>query len=299
MNDNTTPPLSAEEHEFHYNPQRAFPNFADSRVLREPANAAAVATLDHDLDVAYGDHPRRRLDIFPADRGANAQSPVHLFFHGGYWRAQDKAAFAFVAGLLAPHGVTTVIVNYELCPASTLDGVVDSALAATEWVHRNISLYGGDPENITLSGHSAGAHLVGEILAADWNARGIAPGFVTGAVQVSGIFDPAPAIATSVNAELRLTMEMAARHNVERRPPRVDCAVSLFAGGLEPWRWIDQTFRYSHHLRRHGRDPEVHIIPGYTHFDILQDFLDAERPVGSALVRIATARSTLEQGGVR
>lgn len=298
MNETTTPALSTEEHELHYNPQRAFPDFAESRALREPANTAARASLDHHADVPYGDHPRRRLDIFPAARAAGARRPVHLFFHGGYWRAQDKSAFAFVAGLLAPRGVTTVIVNYELCPASTLDGVVESALAAAQWVHRNIGRYGGDPENLTLSGHSAGAHLVAEILATDWRARGIACGFVRGAVQVSGIFDPAPAIATTVNAELRLTAEMAARHDVERRPPQVDCPVTLFAGGLEPWRWIDQTFRYSHHLRRHGRDPEVHILPGYTHFDILQDFLDAGRPIGSALVHLGTRGPAAEAGGL-
>ena len=193
-------------------------------------------------------------------------------------------SFAFVAGMLAPRGVTTVIANYELCPASTLDGVVGSAVAAVEWVHRNIARHGGDAGAITLSGHSAGAHLIAEILATDWPARGIDAAVFKGAVLVSGIFDPAPAIATSVNAELRLTPEIAARHDVERRPVLVDCPVHLFAGGLEPWQWIDQTFRYSHHLRRCGRDPQVHVLPGHNHFSILDGFMDAESPIGSTLV---------------
>ncbi len=284
--------LSPEEHELQYNPQKACPNFADFRATREPANVAALAELERELDVPYGDHPLRRLDIFPGSPAEAGRRPVHVFLHGGYWRAQDKASFAFVAGMLVPRGVTTVIANYELCPASTLDGVVESAIAAIEWVHRNIGGHGGDGDFITLSGHSAGAHLVAEALATNWQALGIDPGFIRGAVAVSGIFDPAPAIATSVNAELRLTPDLAVRHDVERRPALVDCPVHLFAGGLEPWQWIDQTFRYSHHLRRSGRDPEVHVLPGYNHFNILDGFMDPGHPIGSAIVKTAAKGGT-------
>lgn len=284
--------LSAEEHEFQYNPQKACPNFAEFRAAREPANAAALARLARVPDVPYGDHPLRRVDIYPA-APANARKPaVHVFFHGGYWRAQDKANFAGIAGMLVPCGVTTVVANYELCPASTLDGVVGSALAAVEWVHRNIADYDGDPGSMTLSGHSAGAHLGAEVLATDWHARGIDPRCIRGAVLVSGIFDPAPAIATSVNAELNLTPEIAARHDVERRPVLIDCPAHLFAGGLEPWHWIDQTFRYSHHLRRSGRDPEVHVLPGHNHFSILDGFMDRASPIGSAIVKMAVEGQT-------
>lgn len=286
--------LSAEEHEFQYNPQKAVPNFADFRKPREPANTAALETLEADLDVPYGEVPLRRMDVFPANLKNGRQSPVHVFFHGGYWRAQDKANFAFVAGMLVPRGITTVVANYELCPNSTLDGVADSALAAVEWVHGNIDRYGGSSRSITLSGHSAGAHLIAEALARDWAAHGIDPRFIRGAVGVSGIFDPAPAIRTTVNNELRLTPEIAARHDMERREPVVECPTALFAGGLEPWHWIDQTFRYSHHLRRHGRDPEVHVLPGYDHFDIVDGFMAPESPIGSAILRMAKTGTCVE-----
>ena len=218
---------------------------------------------------------------------AEKASPVHVFVHGGYWRAQDKENFAFVATELAPRGITTVVINYELCPSSTLDLVANSALAAIEWVNRHVAEYGGDPRRISLLGHSAGAHLCAVALAADWRARDIDPSFIRGAVLVSGIFDPAPAMHTTVNADLHLTPEIVARHDVERRALSVDCPVSVLAGGLEPWMWIDQSFRYSHHLRRQGRDPEVLVQPGYTHFDIIDQYLDAESPLLRAVLRMA------------
>jgi len=271
--------LTPQEREFHYNPQKAFPDFARHQQARAPLNARARRELAAHWDVPYGEHPLHTLDIFPAASGA----PAHLFLHGGYWRAQDKQNFSFVAGALVPLGITTVIANYELCPAATLDGVVDSALDAFAWTCRHIGDYGADPRRISVSGHSAGAHLVAEILAADWPARGVDATALTGTTMVSGIFDPTPAIATSVNADLRLNAEIAARHNMEDRAPRVHCPTLILAGGLEPAQWIDQSFRYSRHLRCHGGDPAVCVIPGEDHFSILTQYLNPASAVIQAI----------------
>lgn len=280
-------PDPSDDHEFQYNPQRAFPDFAEYGARRQPWNDAALAGLTKIADLAYGDHPLRRLDLFPGKPLDGRPCPVHVFIHGGYWRAQDKLDYAYVAAPLAARGVTTAVINYELCPASTLDGVADSAIAAVEWLHRNVAQHGGDRMAISLSGHSAGAHLCAEALAVDWAARGIDPGFITGAVMLSGIFDPAPAMGTTVNDMLRLTPEIIARRDVERRPVGITGPAWLFAGGREPWRWIDQTFRYAHHLHRSGGDPAVQVLPGYNHFDIIDQYHDAESPIAQAVLRSA------------
>lgn len=272
--------LSADEHEFQYNPQKSFPDFGKHQVARAPSNAAARSGLKAHYDLRYGEHPLHTLDVFPA---AARAAPVHIFFHGGYWRAQDKQNFSFVAGALVPLGITTVVVNYELCPASSLDGVVSSALAAFEWTCREIGQYGGDGRHITVSGHSAGAHLAAEIMATDWRARGIDASVLRGATMISGIFDPAPAMRTTVNQQLQLTPEIAARHDVERREPVLNCPVAVVAGALEPDHWIDQSYRYFGHLRRHGLSPELHVLPGHDHFGILSEYLDADGVIVRAI----------------
>lgn len=265
--------LNPDEHEFQYNPQKAFPDFDQYRRNRDPANVAAQS-LARRQDVAYGPHPLHTLDIYPA--AGPDKAPVHVFFHGGYWRAQDKANFAYVAGALVPLGVTTVIANYELCPDSTLDAVAESALAAVEFVGKSIGEHGGDPAAITVSGHSAGGHLGAECLACDWTSRGLPADLIRGATLISGIFDPAPARLTSVNAQLNLTEEIIARRNVEVRTPHVHCPVALVVGGLEPWQWIDQSYRYAHQLHRHGATYSTHVVPNRGHFDIIDEYLDAD-----------------------
>lgn len=277
--------LSAQEHEFQYNPQAAFPNFKNAQADRSAMNLQARQELACKRDLAYGDHPLRKVDVYQAKRTGGGRTPVHVFFHGGYWRAQDKENFAFVAKPLVEAGLTTVIANYELCPASTLDGVAASAIAAIAWVRREIHRFGGDPARISLSGHSAGAHLNAEILAHDWTAQDVDPGFITGAVMLSGIYDPRPVMRTTVNAEVRLTEDMAARRDVERRPVLVKCPTTLVVGGLEPWQWIDQTYRYAHHLHRSGVNPEVHVLPRWGHFDILNEFMEPGSPILNAVLK--------------
>lgn len=280
--------LTPEEHERQYNPQNACPNFNEYRALREPANALALAELPRQADIAYGEHKLRTLDIYPAK--GDGPRPVHIYLHGGYWRAQDKSNYAFIAGMLVRHGITAVIMNYELCPDSTLDQVADSALSGVEWVAKNIGQYGGDASAISLSGHSAGAHLVAEVLATDWTERGVDSSCFIGAVMVSGIFDPAPAALTTVNAQLNLTPEIIANRNVETRTPLVHCPVAVMVGGDEPWQWIDQSFRYSHHLHRHGNQPQVNVLPNYNHFNILLPFMQPETPIGEAILRLGQPR---------
>jgi arylformamidase len=58
----------------------------DSQRVRERLGGA--------LDVAYGEHPSERLDIFAADRPG---APVLVHLHGGYWRALDKRDQSFIA----------------------------------------------------------------------------------------------------------------------------------------------------------------------------------------------------------
>ena len=274
--------MDQDAHEFHYNPQHAFPDFASHRARRAPANEAALAALRREADIPYGKHPRHRLDLYPAERPG---APIHIFFHGGYWLANSKDGFAFVAAALVRRGFAVVVPNYELCPDSTLDGVVGSAIAAVEWVTRQGGRIGADPNAISLSGHSAGAHLCAAVLAHDWTGIGLSQGFLRGATLISGIYDPAPAIRTTINEDLRLDTATAARHDYERAPVRADAGVHLFAGGREPWRWIDGTFRYAHHLRRSGGDPEVHVLPGYDHFKILDEYMAEDGPVLRAIAR--------------
>jgi arylformamidase len=282
-----------EEIEAQFNPRRSVPDFEDHQARHAAWSAAARAELDGRLDVAYGDGALHKVDIFPAPGTRNA--PVHVFLHGGYWRAQDKANFAHVARTLVGQGICAAIANYDLCPTVTLDGTVASALRAIAWAWRHARAYGGDPDRLSLSGHSAGAHLCAMVLAHDWQAGGLPADVIKGAVPISGIFNPEPAMHTTVNAEIGLTEAIARRNDALRLPPKVHCPVKLFVGGDEPMEWIRQSELYAAHLREYGLAPELTVVPGVHHFDILDQYVDAASPIVRAVVELAHGR--VDAGG--
>lgn len=109
-------------------------------------------------DVAYGDHERHRLDIYPPHADS---APVLLFVHGGGFVAGDKSGDAVFYGnvgrYFAAAGFCTVTMNYRLAPAYGWPSGAEDVAAAIDWIVRNIRHHRGDPDRIFLLGHSAGA----------------------------------------------------------------------------------------------------------------------------------------------
>lgn len=157
------------------------------------------------LDVAYGDLPAERLDVFPA---AAPEAPVLVFIHGGYWRSLDKADHAFIAPSFVGSGAAVVVPNYSLCPAVGIEQIALQMARAVAWVWRHAAEFGGDPQRIALVGHSAGGHLAAMLLACRWKEvdaeMPLLP--LQGALSISGLYDLEPVRLTPFLADdLQLT----------------------------------------------------------------------------------------------
>ena len=100
--------------ETQYNNRARVPECAQVFASWTKASALARRQSRCELDVAYGSAPGELLDIFPA---AQANAPVLVFVHGGYWRSLDKSDNSFVAPSFVHEGATVVLPNYALCPA--------------------------------------------------------------------------------------------------------------------------------------------------------------------------------------
>lgn len=102
------------------------------------------------------------LDIYLPLTPLPSGAPVVIMVHGGGWRAGDKATGAAgreKAVFFAANGFIYVSVNYRLSPEVQHPVPVSDVARAVAWVAGNIKRHGGDPERISLMGHSAGAHL--------------------------------------------------------------------------------------------------------------------------------------------
>jgi len=119
-------------------------------------------------DLAYGSDPAQALDVYSLGT-ADGRRPVIVMVHGGAWAFGDKDYRGVVQAKLAhwlPRGVVFVSVNYRLLPGQDVAGQAEDVARALAFVQRHAPEWGGDPQRLTLMGHSAGAHLVA-LLSAD------------------------------------------------------------------------------------------------------------------------------------
>jgi acetyl esterase/lipase len=108
-------------------------------------------------DLAYGPHPRQRLDVYQPTRGARP-APVVVFFYGGSWRAGARGDYLFVGEALASRGCIAVIADYRLYPEIRFPSFVDDSARAVGWTQAQALALGGDPARVYVMGHSAGAY---------------------------------------------------------------------------------------------------------------------------------------------
>ncbi len=175
-----------------YNNRLLVPECMDILQRWTQDSAAVRQSVDCKLDVAYGLGDKEKLDVFPcAMTDSSKTAPVLIFIHGGYWRSLDKADHSFLAPAFTQQGSCVVIPNYSLCPAVTVSDIVLQLVNAVAWVYKNIDKYGGNPERITLAGHSAGGHLVAMLLGCLWPKfdKTLPNDVVKNALSISGLFE--------------------------------------------------------------------------------------------------------------
>jgi len=247
-----------------------------SRLARE--------TLRNAPGLPYGPTLAETLDIFPADRPG---APVFVFLHGGYWRALSSSDFSCVALGLHPLGITTVVVNYALCPQVTIDEIVRQSRAAVAWVLRHIGEHGGDASRVAIGGHSAGAHLAAMCLQTRWaDDYGLPDEPLKAALLVSGLYDLNPLRYSYLQPMIQLDDGIIRRNSpaLAMRP----CATPVWLtwGGAESAEFARQSGCYGEAAAALGNPFELSAIPAAHHFDAIHGF---ESPDG-ALARWLSQR---------
>ena len=266
-----------EEIDREYDPSRgrdplAMPTLLEAWRERSDASRARYRVSQ---DVAYGPTLAECLDIFHADGDFQAGSPppVHLFIHGGYLRSLSHKDFGFIVDGLVEAGITVAVVNYALCPTVPFSELVRQSRAAVAWLYRQGESLGVDPQRLSISGHSAGGHLCGMLLATDWEGDyGLPNDLIRGMLAISGLYDLRPFPWSWLQPKLQLTGRDVADYSPLFQPCRVPARVSLVAGGKESSEFERQMLAHAEHLRGQGIDTSADTLEVDDHFSILDHY---------------------------
>ncbi len=119
------------------------------------------------------------LNVVAPESPPEGPLPVMFFIHGGGYVMGSSATPLYDGAALARRGCVFVSVNYRLgalgcfdlsalsTPEHPIDGnlYLQDLVMALRWVRDNASVFGGDPDNVTIFGESAGAHAVATLMA--------------------------------------------------------------------------------------------------------------------------------------
>jgi len=114
-------------------------------------------TIEENIIYQKGDeymNERCVLDIYFPD--SKEGTPTLIYFHGGGLKGGNK----YIPEYLKEKGIIVVSVNYRFYQQVGVKKIIEDAAVAVKWVYDNIKSYGGTPDKIFLSGHSAGGYII-------------------------------------------------------------------------------------------------------------------------------------------
>jgi arylformamidase len=269
-----------------YNNRLHVPDFATYLERWDARSEATREKYAFIKDLQYGNHPREYLDIFSSN---TPNAKVLVFIHGGYWQMFDKTKFHFVAEAFLPHRVTTVLINYPLAPAATMDEMVASCCKAMLWLQQNLAAFNANANEVYIAGHSAGAHLAAMIMCTQWVNE--LQNAIKGICLLSGLFNLIPIQLSYRNEALQMNKEMAIRNSPVELVPTHPCPLLVATGAAETEEFKDQS-RELYNNCKNKATVELLELQGLNHFSILDSLVDENALLYKTMLKLMGEQQT-------
>jgi arylformamidase len=234
-----------------------------------------------ELGIKYGASVRQTIDLFLSAGGQGG--PLAMFIHGGYWRSLEPSTFSQTARGMNAHGVTVAVIGYDLCPQVSIGEIVKQTQAAC------LHLWKRFGRRIMVSGHSAGGHLAACMVATDWKALDAsAPtDLVPAGYAISGVFDLAPLLHLSGNADFKLDEAEARRISPVFWPVERGRMLDAVVGALESSEFLRQSKLVADAWRGKGAETRYEELSGKNHFTACDPMSDPDSAMTKRLVELA------------
>jgi arylformamidase len=274
-------PMATVDLETEYSPRVTVPDHAQifARWARtaEDYRADMLESGKAELGLCYGDTQRQFIDLFLPAAGESA--PLAMFIHGGYWRAMDPSFHSHMARGLNERGFAVAVVGYDLVPMVTIADIIEQVRRACAFLWQRFE------RRLLVTGHSAGGHLTAAMVATDWQKLWpkVPSDLVPAGYAISGVFDLAPLVKTSMNQDFRLDDDEARRISPISWPVPPGRTLDAAVGDLESNAFKGQSRNMADAWRQAKAETRYTEMPG-NHFTVIDALADPQNPM---VVRIA------------
>ena len=261
------------------------PNQLELQKRNAQKSAQAVARLGPPRRLEYGPASIERIDFYPTSK---PNAPIHIFVHGGAWRAGAAADAAYQSEMFVDAGAHFVAVEFNnaIETKGSLPTIVAQVRRAVAWVHRNAASWGGDPNRLYLSGHSSGAHLAAVALTTDWQTDfGLPRNLLKGGLCASGMYDLYPVSLSVRSSYVTFTPAVVETLSPQRHLDRLSTPVIVAHGALETPEFQRQNREFAAAVKGAGKPMEFIVLEGYNHFEVAESLGNPYGLLGRAVLR--------------
>ena len=264
--------------------QRNWASNADAIIRAYGEDSAAIrAKHPHRYAVPYGPSADETLDIFtPANPAPGTKAKIHVHVHGGSWRNLSKDDESFIAPTFTARGAVCVILNFSCIPKVRIPEMVAQLRGAIRWIHAHAAEFGGDPDQIHLSGHSSGGHLAGVLMTRDWTEDGLPADVLKSGLLISGMFDMRPVMLSARSSYVTLSEDEVLDMSAILHIDRLRAPIVLAWGGLESPEFQRHPQAFAAAVKAVGKPVTTLACEGINHFEILQQLADPKTPLSRA-----------------
>ncbi len=229
------------------------------------------------LDVSYGASERMVFDIFLPD---SVPKGLMVFIHGGYWHLTDKSTWSHLAKGAVDRGWAVILPSYELCPQVSIAEI-------TAMIGQAINQAGNEIEGpIVLSGHSAGGHLVCEMMSKGSPLNQDILSRIKKVVSISGLSDLRPLLNTKMNDVLSLDINSATAASPALKQPLKNIPLIAWVGAAERAEFLRQNALIANIWYGLGVDITIVEEPDKHHFSVVEGMRDPNSALVNALLDI-------------
>ena len=275
--------MTQHDPQYQYVQGQARPTFAALLAAYEAEGASAIAAQPCLLDLPYGPTERQRFDFFPAPGRSSA---TLIYLHAGYWQSRDKANFRFIAPAFTQRQLNVALVNYPLCPVVSLAALVETVRTCVPAVLAQVAASGHPAQALIAAGHSAGAHLAVELALSRWPELGARSQAVDGVLALSGIYDLAPLLDTSLNIKLSLDADSASALSPLHRVQSGAAPALFVVGGDETPAFLAQNQRMHQAWQAAGNSSAAQVVASADHFSLLRALIAPDSSLSAGMAQL-------------
>ncbi|RVJ76495.1 alpha/beta hydrolase [Sinorhizobium medicae] len=227
------------------------------------------------VDLAYGERPRNRMDLFLPEGTVRG---LVVFVHGGFWLQLGKSFWSHLAAGAVANGYAVAMPSYTLCPEVRVADIVKEVAAAIGQAAAHVE------GPLMLTGHSAGGHLVSRMVTATSPLEPQVQARIRNVISISGLHDLRPLLATAMNERLALDEAEALSESPALLRPMSNARITCWVGGNERAEFLRQNTLLANIWIGLGAITSTVVEPDKNHFTIVDGLADPRHGLTRALL---------------